>query len=379
MSDRRRIAILGSTGSIGTQTLEVIAEQTQRYEVVALAANNNATLLAEQQQATGANHICLANPDATLPADRCGSWSQGPSALTDLVAASSCDLVVNAITGAAGLAANLRTAELGIDLALANKESLVMAGPLLLRAARQNGSAVLPIDSEHSAILQCLRSGERSEVRSITLTASGGPFRGRRREELESVTREQALAHPTWQMGPKISIDSATLMNKALEVIEAHVLFDLPSDAIHVVVHPQSIVHSLVEFHDGSTVAHLGPPDMRVPIQYALSHPRRWPRPDPKFSLSEIGQLTFETVDDGTFPAVRLARAVCDAGQSTPIAFNAANEVAVDLFLKQQIPFTAISDWVEKCLDQHDATPVENLDEILAIDRQTRKTLYSWI
>lgn len=376
---KRRVAVLGSTGSIGQQTLDVLAAHQDRYSVVALSAFRNASALAAQQQATGASFVCLGDTAVTPPTTAEGSWLRGVATLPELISACECDVVVNAVTGAAGLEANLHALELGIDLAVANKESLVMAGPLLLAAAQRSGAAILPIDSEHSAILQCLRAGERDELRRIVLTASGGPFRGRTRAELGDVTVEQALAHPTWQMGPKITIDSATLMNKALELIEAHVLFGLPSQEIDVVVHPQSIVHSLVEFHDGSTIAHLGPADMRIPIQYALSHPRRWPRPDPGFSLRDIGQLRFEAVDDGTFPAVRLAREVCDSGGSTPIVFNAANEVAVDLFLNRRIPFTAISEWVEKSLDQHDSRPVKDLDEILAIDRQTRKTLHSWI
>ncbi|MFQ5655556.1 MAG: 1-deoxy-D-xylulose-5-phosphate reductoisomerase, partial [Planctomycetota bacterium] len=362
----KKIVILGSTGSIGRQALEVVREHPSRLQVAALAAGANGRLLAEQASEFAPKIICLADgpapPSGSIPPST--MMLEGADELPRLVEESDADLVLNAITGAAGLAANLRAVELGRDLAIANKESLVMAGELLQGIASGSGSRILPIDSEHSAIHQCLRAGSRGEVRRIILTASGGPFRGRSREELGDVTPREALRHPTWKMGPKITVDSATLMNKALEVIEARVLFGLSPEQIEVVVHPQSVVHSLVEFHDGSLMAHLGEPDMRVPIQYALSYPDRWQRSGKRWSPGEGKVLEFEALDHETFPSVRMAYRACREGGTLPVVLNGANERAVELFLEGRIAFLDIFDLVERALETHDGEPSVDLETL---------------
>ena len=321
--------------------------------------------------------LCLAGVNSPPKLDVPATTRQlaGLAGLQTVLKESGADLVVNAITGAAGLRSSVRALELGLELAIANKESLVMAGSLLLALAAERGGRIVPIDSEHSAILQCLRAGDRGEVQRIVLTASGGPFRGRTRNELSAVTVEEALRHPTWKMGPKITIDSATLMNKALEVIEAHVLFDLDPARIDVVIHPESVVHSLVEFQDGSTMAQLGPPDMRIPIQYALSHPDRWPRPDAECPLLAAGALHFEAPDHEVFPSIQMAYEVCRHGGTMPAVFNASNEVAVARFMEGRVPFPGIFDLVSRALDAHNAQPVTSLEQVLEVDRRVRRTL----
>lgn len=273
----------------------------------------------------------------------------------------------------------LRALELGVDVAIANKESLVMAGHLLQRAAEQSGARILPIDSEHSAVWQCLRGGAPSELRRIILTASGGPFRGWNRDRLSRVTAAEALKHPTWTMGPKITVDSATLMNKALEMLEAVTLFHVPMEQVEVVIHPQSVVHSMVEFCDGSVIAHLGAPDMRIPIQYALSVPSRWPRHSPPFSLVDLARLDFEAPDDETFPSLRLARQVSEEGPAARVVLNAANERSVELFLEGRIAFLRIFELVERALASTGGQSMESLTEVMAADRRTRKNIDEWI
>lgn len=382
----KRIAILGSTGSIGQQTLDVLRTHPAKFDVVGLAAHRNHRALLAQAQEFGAPFCCLSGPPEeldeggrNLPGHWPGNLFVGPDALVEWLEKTKCDLLVSAISGGAGLAVNLRALELGIDLAVANKESLVMAGNLIMATAKESGSRVIPIDSEHSAILQCLRSGTHGEMRRIILTASGGPFRGMTRDQLRAVTRTQALEHPTWKMGPKITVDSATLMNKALEIIEAHVLFEASAAQIDVVVHPQSIVHSLVEFHDGSLVAHLGPADMRIPIQYALSEPDRWERPTTEFSITDVARLDFEAPDHDTFPSLRMAWEACRLGQSLPVVLNAANERAVELFLQERIAFHSIFELVQRALEEHNRAPVPTLRAILEVDRHTRENIDRWI
>jgi 1-deoxy-D-xylulose-5-phosphate reductoisomerase len=297
----------------------------------------------------------------------------GPEGLVDLVRETEGEMLVAAISGAAGLPANLAALETGKDLALANKESLVMSGAILTRLAREKGRRILPVDSEHSAIFQSLRAGRPEEVRALILTASGGPFLNATPEELSRVTRAQALRHPTWAMGEKITIDSATLMNKALEIIEARWLFDMEPKKIEVVIHPQSIIHSLVEFHDGSTICQLGHPDMKVPIQYALTYPSRRPLPAARrLELAELGQLTFQAPDSERFPALRLAYEVLRAGGTAPTVFNAANEVAVAAFLREEIPFSGILTSIERTLSAHVPVVDPGLEEIFAVDSWAR-------
>ncbi len=370
----RRVAILGATGSIGQQSLDVLRTLRDTHQVVALSAHRDAESLGKLASEFDVKQTCLSGPKS----QESGVFA-GPAGLLQILEETHPDIVVHAVSGAAGLPAALRAAELGIDIALANKESLVMSGPLLLESVKKSGAQLLPVDSEHSALFQCLRAGTHAEVRRLWLTASGGPFRGRSRDSLLNVTPQEALAHPTWQMGKKISVDSATLMNKGLEIIEAHYLFDIPPDQIEAVVHPESVVHSLVEFYDGSFIAHMGATDMRIPIQYALSHPSRWERPDNEFSLTALATLRFEQPDTETFPAIRLANASCNAGGTSTVVFNAANERAVELFLDGHISFLTISELVARALDNHTATPLASLEQILAVDSRTREEVEQWI
>ncbi|MEA2422873.1 MAG: 1-deoxy-D-xylulose-5-phosphate reductoisomerase, partial [Thermoleophilaceae bacterium] len=344
LSRVKRIAILGSTGSIGTQALDVI-ERSDELEVVALAAARSFDLLVQQAQAHGVSRIALS--DETAAARAAEVWTggevlAGAEGLVELITGTECDLVLNALMGSAGLGPTVAALGEGIDLALANKESLVVGGELVMTLAEATGATIIPVDSEHSALYQLVNAEQRpGTIDKLVLTASGGPFRGRTLAELANVTREQALAHPTWEMGGKITIDSATLMNKGLEVIEAQRLFGVPLDRIDVVVHPQSIVHALVHLNDGASLAHMGYPDMRVPISYALHHPERADVPVPALDLASLGQLTFEPPDETTFPCLRLAREAAAAGGTAPCVLNAANEMAVQAFLDGEIRFTA--------------------------------------
>ncbi len=353
----KRVALLGATGSIGRQALEII-DAHAGLELCAVAAGSNGE---EAQLIASARRVGLVSVAGEPPLDR-------------LVEAAEPDVVLNAVVGFAGLPATLATLEAGIDLALANKESLVAAGDLAVAAWRRGGGRLLPVDSEHSAVFQCLEERDPESVDSIVLTASGGPFRGRRRDELVSVTAAEALAHPTWHMGPKITIDSATLMNKGLEVIEAHFLFGVPYERIEVVVHPTSTVHSLVRFRDGAALAHLGYPDMRVPISYALTYPERAPTPIPPLDLASGLSLEFAAPDEEAFPCLRLARRAGEAGGTAPCVLNAANEVAVAAFLEGRLPFLGIAEVVERALDDADAPPAADLEELVEIDRRARRT-----
>jgi 1-deoxy-D-xylulose-5-phosphate reductoisomerase len=370
----RRLLILGSTGSIGTQALDIVARDTD-LELVGLSAERSADALIEQAQRFGVDRIALADADAGARAAE--AWTDGEvlvgaEGLVRLVLESGADLVLNALVGSAGLGPTIATLGEGIDLALANKESLVVGGELVMALAEGTGSQILPVDSEHSALHQLLAGERAGTVEKLVLTASGGPFRGRTRAELAEVSIKDALAHPTWEMGGKITIDSATLMNKGLEVIEAHHLFGIGYDRIDVVVHPQSIVHSMITLCDGAALAHLGNPDMRVPISYALHHPDRVAVPVRALDLGEVGALTFEPVDDEVFPALGLARAAGIAGGTAPCILNAANEVAVHAFLGQRLSFLGIADVIEGTLERLPATPVRAFESLYDADRQAR-------
>ncbi|MCZ6794884.1 MAG: 1-deoxy-D-xylulose-5-phosphate reductoisomerase [Planctomycetota bacterium] len=377
---RKRILLVGSTGSIGLKTLEVVENLSSELSVACLAAHSSWERLLEQTRRFRPEAVALTCPEAAerfAEALRSESFPpprvyRGPDGLLEMVRETEGDVLVAAISGAAGLPANLAALETGKDIALANKESLVMSGALLTRLARQLERTILPVDSEHSAIFQSMLAGSRDEIRAVILTASGGPFRGTPSQELERVTPEQALKHPTWDMGAKITIDSATLMNKALEVIEARWLFDLRPEQIEVIIHPQSIIHSMVEYHDGSTICHLGPPDMKIPIQYALTYPRRRPLPIKRLRWAEVAQLTFEEPDLDSFPALGLAYEVLERGGTAPTVFNAANEVAVATFLRGEIPFPGIVDCVGKTVESHRTVPEPSLDDIFEADAWAR-------
>jgi 1-deoxy-D-xylulose-5-phosphate reductoisomerase len=374
----RGVAILGSTGSIGRTTLEVMAAFPDRFRAVALTANRRSELLSEQVAEYGPELAVLVDGDpAEMPASGT-RLATGWDGVLEAAAHPDAEIVVNALVGAAGLEPSLVALTAGKRLALANKESLVVGGPLVMRAAAEHGGALLPIDSEHSAILQCLQGADaRAELLRIVLTASGGPFRGRTRGELVHVTPSEALRHPTWEMGAKITVDSATLVNKALEVIEAHHLFGLPYDRIDVVVHPQSIVHSLVEFRDGSVLAQLGHPTMALPILYALSHPDRLPYEPKRLDLAQIGSLTFEPVPDDRFPAFEAGRRAGRLGGTAPAAFNAANEEAVAAFLDGRLPFVEIAEVIERVLDSHDPEDVTELAVVRRADERAREAARS--
>jgi 1-deoxy-D-xylulose-5-phosphate reductoisomerase len=368
----RRILIVGSTGSIGTQALDVI-ERSAELELVGLAASASWELLGEQAARHGVKRLALADPDA---AARAAEYSDaevlaGAEGLVELITDSDCDLVLNALVGSAGLGPTVATLGEGIDLALANKESLVVGGELVTALAEATGAQLIPVDSEHSALHQLIGSERPGNVDRLVLTASGGPFRGR--TDLDGVTREEALTHPTWDMGGKITIDSATLMNKGLELIEAHHLFGTPYDRIDVVVHPQSVVHALVHLNDGASLAHLGYPDMRVPISYALHHPDRADVPVRALDLVELGALTFEAPDLDTFGCLRLARDAAEAGGTAPCVLNAANEVAVYAFLAGELSFTGIARVIESTLSELPAQPVRHFSDLYKADSTARE------
>jgi 1-deoxy-D-xylulose-5-phosphate reductoisomerase len=371
----RRLVILGSTGSIGTQALDVVARSDGDLELAGLSAGRDWQQLIEQAEKYGVSRIALADGDAAARASEAwtgGDVLSGPDGLVALVTESGCEMVLNAIVGSAGLLATVATLGEGIDLALANKESLVVGGELVNQLAEATGAQILPVDSEHSAMHQLIAGERAGTIDRLLLTASGGPFRGRTRSELADVTREQALAHPTWSMGGKITIDSATLMNKGLEVIEAHHLFGTPYDQIDVVVHPQSIVHSLIQLCDGATLAHLGYPDMRVPIAYALHYPDRAEVPVPALDLAAVGALTFESPDIETFTCLRLARAAGVAGGTAPCTLNAANEVAVHAFLSGRLAFLGIAQVIEETLAALPARSVHSFDSLMDADLEAR-------
>jgi 1-deoxy-D-xylulose-5-phosphate reductoisomerase len=369
----RRILIVGSTGSIGTQALDVVS-RSDSLEVVGLAARSNAELVCRQAEAFGVGRIALADEDAAARASE--RWTRGKvlsgaEGLVSLITDTECDLVLNALVGSAGLGPTVATLGEGIDLALANKESLVVGGELVMALSEATGAQILPVDSEHSALFQLLEGERPGTVEKLVLTASGGPFRGR--SDLSQISPEDALAHPTWDMGGKISIDSATLMNKGLEVIEAHHLFGVAYERIDVVVHPQSIVHSLISLNDGASIAHLGYPDMRVPISFALHHPERADVPVAPLDLAQLGSLDFEEPDPDTFACLRLAREAGLAGGSAPCVLNAANEVAVHAFLSGRLPFTGIAEVIERALDATPVTPVGHFAELYRADAEARE------
>jgi len=374
----KRIAILGSTGSIGTSALSVIDTHADRLAVVGLAAGENADLLARQIARYKPTTVSMATGAAIDRLRQHGSadvniGGSGRDGLVAVATAPDVDLVLCASSGTEALEAVLAAIEYKKTVALANKEVLVMAGGMVMDAARRHGVAILPVDSEHNAIHQCLHGHDVHDVARLILTASGGPFRGRSASELQRVTAEEALRHPTWRMGRKITIDSATLMNKGLEVIEAHWLFGVRADQIDVVVHPQSVVHSMVEFVDGSVVAQLGVTDMRLPIQYAFSYPERWPAPLPRLDLVRAGQLEFDAPDAEAFPCLRLAYRALDAERSLPVVLNAANEIAVARFLDGRIAFPAIAQVIERTMAAHRPVEVATLSSVRSVDAWARE------
>jgi 1-deoxy-D-xylulose-5-phosphate reductoisomerase len=372
----KRLLILGSTGSIGTQALDVVARAAGAFELVGLSAGTAHEALVAQARATGVTRIALSEPDAAARAAEAwtgGEVLAGPEGLVQLVAESGADLVLNAIVGSAGLGPTIVALTEGIDVALANKESLVVGGELVTALAEATGAQLIPVDSEHTAMHHLLTGEPPGTLERLVITASGGPFRGRTREQLAHVGVEEALQHPTWAMGGKITIDSATLMNKGLEVIEAHHLFGTPYDRIDVVVHPQSIVHALVQLCDGATLAHMGYPDMRVAIGYALHHPERADLPLRPLDLVELGTLSFEAPDTDAFPALRLARDAAIAGGTAPCVLNAANEVAVHAFLGGRLGFLGIPEVIERTLDRVEPKGVHGFEALYRADAEARR------
>jgi 1-deoxy-D-xylulose-5-phosphate reductoisomerase len=374
----KKIAILGSTGSIGKNALRVIDSLGPHYEVVALSAHSRVELLAEQARRYNPAFVAITNPDYQEQLrgfinDLDIEVLAGPDSLIKIAKLQEVDIVLTAIVGAAGLPVVLAAGREGKRLAIANKEPLVIAGELLRKEIEKNDGVILPVDSEHSAIFQAMQSGTKEEINKIILTASGGPFRRTSPEDIRNVTLEQALAHPVWEMGPKITIDSATMMNKAFEIIEAHWLFDIPVEKIEVLIHPESIVHSIVEFVDGSMIAQLGEPDMCLPIQYALTYPQRVAGIAKTLRLEEIGKLTFEKPDLQTFRALSLGYEVARTGGTAPVVFNAANEAAVEEFLAGRIKFVNIVEIIENCLDRHNVKPTVSLEEVLEADAWARR------
>jgi 1-deoxy-D-xylulose-5-phosphate reductoisomerase len=377
----KNIVILGSTGSIGTQCLDIIRRLPGKLKVVGLAANNNAALLAEQANAYGVEHVCIGEGAGRLQElrDKLSGRNirayQGVEGMCELATLPDVDLVVVAVAGAIGIKPTQAALEAGKNIALASKEVLVATGEHTMQLARKTGAAILPIDSEHSALFQCLQGAPEKSIDKLILTASGGPFRTKPRAELKDVTPEQALKHPTWNMGGLVTINSATLMNKGLEIIEAQWLFDVPADDVEILVHPQSIVHSFVRYKDGSVLGQLGLPDMRLPIQYALVYPERLDTDLPRMDLAAIGTLTFEEPDLEKFPSVRLARKAAATGGTMPAVMNAANEAAVALFLDYKVPYLGIMETVEGVMDRHKVVD-PTYENVLAADAWAREEAY---
>ncbi|MBA2466605.1 MAG: 1-deoxy-D-xylulose-5-phosphate reductoisomerase [Sphingomonas sp.] len=373
---RRKIAILGATGSVGASTLDLVERAPERFEVIALTAATDVDGLAAAARRTQAKLAVIADANrleelaARLAGTDCRA-AGGAEALCE-AAAGEAEWVMAAIVGCAGLVPVMAAIEAGRTIALANKEALVSAGPLMMDAARRTGAVLLPVDSEHNAIFQCLTGNRAQDISRLILTASGGPLRSASEQEMRDATPAQAVAHPNWSMGAKISVDSATLMNKGLELIEAHHLFGLPSGRIDILIHPQSVIHSMVEFIDGSVLAQLGSPDMRVPIAYALAWPVRMPSPAERLNLAAIRNLAFEEPDLQRFPALRIARQALEASGAAPTVLNAANEVAVGCFLGGRIAFTQIASVVEQALDESRAGAPASIAEVIALDRATR-------
>ena len=377
----KRLSIIGSTGSVGTNTLRVVEHLSDQFEVFALSARASVEKLARQTASFRPRLVAIADTtQVDLFVEECGRLGapvpeivDGNSGLCQIARAEEADIVVAAAVGAAGLEPTYAALAAGKRVALANKEAMVLAGELLRTTARNAGGLIIPVDSEHNAIDQCLRSGRREEVGRLILTASGGPFRNTPADEFSSIIPEAALKHPTWKMGPRITIDSATLMNKGLEVIEARWLFDLAASAIDIVVHPQSIIHSMVEFVDGSIVAQLGTADMRQPIQYALTYPERLPSSVPPLDWTQLPPLEFDLPNRDKFPCIAMAYRAIEMGGTTPAVLNAADEVGVAAFLDQSIAFTDISRIIEETLDAHDVRSADSVDAILGADRWARE------
>lgn len=374
---KKRIAILGSTGSIGTQALEVIAAHPEAFEVEVLTAQNNAALLIEQAKQFNPNAVVIVNEDlyqevknALVPFDI--KVYAGEKALASVVEMDTIDLVLTALVGYSGVLPTINAIKAGKNIALANKETLVVAGELITKLAEEKGVNIYPVDSEHSAIFQCLVGEFHNPIEKIILTASGGPFRGKTLKELETVTKKEALKHPNWTMGAKVTIDSASLMNKGLEVIEAKWLFGLTQEQVEVIVHPQSIVHSLVQFEDGSIKAQLGLPDMRLPIQFAMTYPDRLPSEFPRFDFLNYPSLTFEKPDLKTFRNLALAFEALKRGGNMPCVLNAANEIAVAAFLEDKVSFLGMSEMVERCLEKMDYVANPTYDDYVGTDKMTR-------
>ena len=368
--------MLGATGSVGSSTLDLVERHPERFDVMALTAAKNVASLADAARRTSAK-LAVIGDERLLPELReqlAGSGCRAAAGREALIeaAAGEAELVMAAIVGCAGLEPVMAAVQAGRTVALANKEALVTAGGLMTRAAQESGAVILPVDSEHNAIQQCLAGNRSCDVGRIVLTASGGPFRTKGRPEMASMTPEQAVAHPNWSMGAKISVDSATMMNKGLELIEAHHLFGLPSGRIDILIHPQSVIHSMVEYVDGSVLAQLGSPDMRIPIAYALAYPERIDTPAAALDLARLGSLTFEAPDLERFPALRLAREALEAGGAAPIVLNAANEEAVAAFLDRRIGFLDICQTVEEALLRTGASQPRSIDEVIDIDRAAR-------
>ena len=378
---RTKVLLLGASGSIGASTLDVLRKHADRFELVGVAAGKRHAELIECVKEFAPRVACLTNgasakeaADAIKALNGSTEWLlDGDAHMSDMARELDYDVLLASVTGAAGLPSVLEAAKRGKRIALANKESLVMTGPLLTAICKETGAELLPVDSEHSAIFQCLRGEKSSEVKRIILTASGGPFRTTPLEELKQVTLQQALKHPTWDMGPKITIDSSTLFNKALEVIEARWLFDVPRSRLDAVIHPQSVIHSMVEYVDASIIAHLGPTDMKIPIQFALSYPDRIDQPVPTWPWDKMATLNFEPVDYEKFPALELGFAVAEAGGTLGAVFNAANEVAVDKFLNEQIAYLDIYKTVSNVVEKHDNIAQPSLEQVLEADRWARE------
>jgi 1-deoxy-D-xylulose-5-phosphate reductoisomerase len=380
----KRIAILGSTGSIGTQALDVVMQHSDAFSVSVLTAQSNADLLVEQALQFKPSHVVIGDEQkyAFVKEALSGTAIQvlaGADALQEVVCLDNVDIVLTALVGYAGLLPTVKAIKAGKPIALANKETLVVAGSLIMPLAREMGVPILPVDSEHSAIFQCLMGESHNPIEKVILTASGGPFRGRKRTDLEQVTRAQALKHPNWSMGAKITIDSASLMNKGLEVIEAAWLFDVKASQIDVVVHPQSIVHSLVQFEDGSIKAQLGLPDMKLPIQFALGYPNRMQADFPRFDFRNFASLTFEQPDMETFRNLGLAFKALDQGGNMPCILNAANEIAVAAFLKDEIGFLEMSDLLADCMVKGTFLPNPSLEDYITTDKLTREMAQMWV
>lgn len=375
--EKRKLSILGSTGSIGCSTMDVLDDYPDIFDIVALAAGKNMERLVGQIKKHRPKYVVAYSEEEIKALKKIDGLPEteflyGQEGLTTVASLNENDIVLNALVGAAGLKASLETIRAGKHLALANKESLIVGGPLFEKEILASGGKILPVDSEHSAIWQCLKSGRETEVRNILLTASGGPFRERDAATFKDITVEEALNHPTWNMGPKITIDSATLVNKGLELIEAVWLFSVDPDQVKILVHPQSIVHSMVEFVDSSVIAQLSSPDMKLPIAYALFWPQRLESDHGKIDFTKTGHLDFYEPDENKFPALRLAREAARDGGTAPAVLNAANEIAVQAFLEKRIDFTDIPELIERILVEHDVIDNPGLDDILGVDQETR-------